>query len=41
MEIEKLKKNLNINLEYLDKINIPDYEFGLEIEFAEALYSTM
>ena len=32
------KELLNINLDYLDKINIPDYKFGLEIEFSGALY---
>ena len=29
---------LKINIEYLDKINIPDNPFGIEIEFAGALY---
>ena len=30
---------LEINLEYKDKINIPDNPFGIEIEFADALYT--
>lgn len=40
MEIEKLKQELlNINLDYLDKIYTPDYKFGIEIEFAGAIYN--
>lgn len=39
MEIEKLKRELlHTNLDYLDKINIPDNNFGIEIEFAGALF---
>ena len=34
--IEELKK---INLEYQDRINIPDNPFGIEIEFANELYN--
>ena len=30
---------LKINLEYQDKINVPDNPFGIEIEFAGALYT--
>lgn len=42
MELEKIKQELlNINLDYLDKINIPDYEFGLEIEFAGAVFTSV
>lgn len=33
------KELLDINLDYLDKINIPDYKFGIEIEFAGAIYN--
>ena len=32
------KELLDINIDYLDKINIPDYKFGIEIEFAGAVY---
>lgn len=42
MEVEKLKQELlNVNIDYLDKINIPDYKFGIEIEFAGAIYNTV
>ena len=37
MEMER-KELLDINIDYLDKINIPNYKFGLEIEFAGAIY---
>jgi hypothetical protein len=33
------KELLDINLDYLDKINIPDYKFGIEIEFAGAIFN--
>lgn len=39
MEIELLKQELlNIKLDYQNKINIPDNKFGIEIEFAGAIY---
>lgn len=37
MEMER-KELLDINIDYLDKINIPNYKFGIEIEFAGAIY---
>lgn len=36
-----MEKNIlkEINLDYLYKINIPDYKFGIEIEFAGAIFN--